>query len=160
MAALRREDMVDAQRQPDAARTANVAAIEAIVASQADAWNRGDAKAFSARFAADGSFVNVFGMSFYGHAAFEQRHAEIFQGFAKGTRATMSVQKLRFIRPDVAVADVLCESRGYAVLPPSVPGSAHGAVRSMLQLVLVRENSDWWITAFHNVAIAPLPPRA
>ena len=34
------------------------AAIEALVAAETDAWNRGDAKAFAARFTADGSFTN------------------------------------------------------------------------------------------------------
>ncbi|HXX46134.1 MAG TPA: SgcJ/EcaC family oxidoreductase [Candidatus Acidoferrales bacterium] len=141
-------------------KSADIAAIEAIVSAQAEAWNRGDAKAFSARFAEDGSFTNVFGMTFYGHAAFEQRHREFFETVARGTRATMAIAKLRFVRDDVAIADVDCTTSGYAKLPPGVPANSESAVRSCLQLVFVRENGSWWITAFHNTAVTPLPARS
>ena len=151
--------MADAQNQADTSHAKDIAVIETIVASQMDAWNRGDAKAFSAQFAADGSFTNVLGIVYYGHEAFEQRHAELFQTVFKSSKAKMSIRKLRFIRADVAVADVDCEVSGHATLPPGIPAAPDGTVRSRLQLVLVRENGDWGITAFHNVGVAPLPPR-
>jgi len=30
-----------------------------------------------------------------------------------------------------------------------------GTLRMKLLLVLIKEHGDWWITAFHNVAVAP-----
>jgi len=140
--------------------TTDVAAIDALVAEMAEAWNRGDAKGFSARVADDCSFTNVFGMVFYGHAAFEQRHREFFETVARGTRTTMSVAKLRFVREDVAVADVHCSMSGAQRLPPGIQALQDGTVHSRLQLVLLCESGAWWITAFHNTAVTRLPTRA
>jgi uncharacterized protein (TIGR02246 family) len=69
--------------------------VEELVAPEADAWNKGDAHAFSTRCTEDISFTNIIGTSYYGRAAFEER----------------SIKRLCFIRADVATADVNAELR-------------------------------------------------
>jgi len=64
--------------------------VEELVAAEPDAWNKGDAHAFSTRCTEDISFTNIIGTSYYGRAAFEER----------------SIKRLCFIRADVATADV------------------------------------------------------
>ena len=134
-------------------------AIEALVAELTDAWNRGDARAFSARFAADGSFTNVLGIVGYGREIFELRHAEIFRTIYQGSVLQQSIGRLYFIRPDIAVVDVDAAVSGYLRLPPGVQAANDGALRAKLQLVVTREDSEWWIAAFHNVDVKPLPLR-
>lgn len=134
-------------------------AIEALVAELTDAWNRGDARAFSARFAADGSFTNVLGIVAYGREIFELRHAEIFRTIYQGSVLQQSIGRLYFIRPDIAVVDVDAAVSGYLRLPPGVQAANDGALRAKLQLVVTREDSEWWIAAFHNVDVKPLPLR-
>jgi len=134
-------------------------AIEALVAELTDAWNRGDARAFSARFAADGSFTNVLGIVAYGREIFELRHAEIFRTIYQGSVLQQSIGRLYFIRPDVAVVDVDAAVSGYLRLPPGVQAANDGALRAKLQLVVTREDSEWWIAAFHNVDVKLLPLR-
>jgi uncharacterized protein (TIGR02246 family) len=151
--------MTKAQAQSAPSSAQDIAAIEALVSAQADAWNQGNAKAFAVRFAEDGSFTNIIGMTFYGREAFEQRHAEIFRTIYKGSSVRFSIQKLRFIRPDVAVVDVDGVLTGYAKLHPGIQAGTDGAIRSKLQVVLTNERGDWWITAYHNVAVIPMPPR-
>jgi len=129
------------------------------VAELTDAWNRGDARAFSARFAADGSFTNVLGIVAYGREIFELRHAEIFRTIYQGSVLQQSIGRLYFIRPDVAVVDVDAAVSGYLRLPPGVQAANDGALRAKLQLVVTREDSEWWIAAFHNVDVKPLPLR-
>ena len=150
--------MPDLQAQPREL-SRETADIEALVAGLTDAWNRGDAKAFSARFAADGSFTNVLGIVAYGREVFELRHSEIFSTIYEGSVLQQSIGKLRFIRPDVAVVDVDAAVSGYRRLPPGVQAGSDGVLRAKLQLVLTRENDGWWIAAFHNVDVKPLPPR-
>ena len=145
--------------QIPASHSHDTADIEAFVAGLTDAWNRGDAKAFSARFAADGSFTNVLGIVAYGREIFELRHSEIFSTIYKGSVLQQSIGKLRFIRPDVAVVDVDAAVKGYARLPPGVQAGSDGLLRAKLQLVLTKENGGWWIAAFHNVDVKPLPTR-
>ena len=138
--------------------TADRAAIDALVAAEQEAWNRGDAKAFSARFAEDGFFTNVVGMRAYDRAGFERQHARIFSTIYKGSHNTLTVSKVKFVRPDVAVVDVESVLTGYQELPPGIKPAADGAVHTALQMVLTKESDGWTIASFHNVAITPLPP--
>src|SRR4051812_10091 len=136
------------------AHAADDARLRAIIAGQVSAWNSGDAKAFSAHFAEDGSFTNIQGAVFYGHRAFEDRHVEIFRSFFKGTKLAMSPTRIRFVRPDVAIADiatVVSELGGRT--SPGVLARPDGTIRTRLQEVFVKDGSQWWIASYHNVDI-------
>lgn len=103
----------------------------------------------------DVSFTNIFGTVRFGRDEFIKRHLEIAQTFFKGTTATSSITKLRFVRPDVAVVDVAGELSGFQKVYPGLPVGKDGILRNKLLLVLVKENGVWWITEFHNVAQTP-----
>ena len=128
-------------------------AIAAIVQDEQEAWNRGDAKAFAAHFASDGSFTNIVGMQTYGVEPFTKQHERIFATIYKGSSNEFTLGKLRFIRPDVAVADVDSVLSKTAAVPPGVALGADGAVHTKLQLVLSKEHGVWQIDAFHNVVV-------
>jgi uncharacterized protein (TIGR02246 family) len=138
-----------AHAQSDADR----AAIQAIVQDEQDAWNRGDARAFSAHFAADGSFTNIVGMQTYGVEPFFQQHQHIFTTIYKGSHNEFKLGKVRFLRSDVAVADVDSTLSQFVSVPPGTPLGSDGAVHTRLQLVLSKENGKWIIQAFHNVVL-------
>jgi uncharacterized protein (TIGR02246 family) len=152
--------MGDAKFLHEASNAKDVAAIEALVDAESAAWNCGDARAFAARFAADGGFTNVMGMVSYGREEFESRHAHIFATIYKGSVLRQTIGKLRFIRPDVAIVDVDAGVTGYVSAPHGVRTEADGVIRAKLQMVLVKEQGEWWISAFHNVGVTPLPPRS
>jgi uncharacterized protein (TIGR02246 family) len=104
----------------------------------------------------DVSFTNIFGTVRYGRAEFVKRHIEIANTIFKGTSPKSSIAKLRFIRPDVAVADVSGEITGFPKTPPAgVPVGPDGVLRFKLLLVLIKEQGVWWITEYHNVAVTP-----
>ena len=145
--------MSQTQSNPDQA------AIDAVVASLDVAWAKGDADAFAAQFASDGSFTNVLGMVHFGRDAFRNRHDAIFKTIFKGSTSQLAIAKLRFVRPDVAIADVDAEIRGSAALPPGMQAGADGVGRSKLLLVLVKDGGEWSISAYHNVALAQLPAK-
>jgi uncharacterized protein (TIGR02246 family) len=84
---------------------------------------------------------------FEGHAAFEQRHREIFAGPAKGSSTVMTLRRSQRIRPDVAVVDLECNTTRASGAP----------IRSMLLLVLTKNSSTWRIAAFHNTMVADAP---
>ena len=130
------------------------ALIRAIIAEQVTAWNAGDAKAFSASFADDGSFTNIRGTVFYGHRAFEDRHAEIFRGFFQGSKLAMSPTRIRFVRPDVAIVDVATElSQLRGRTPPGVKARPDGKIVTRLQEVFVQDGGRWRIASYHNVDV-------
>ena len=134
------------------------AQIRAIVQSESDAWNRGDAEAFGAHYAADGSFTNVIGQQLYGRPAFVAQHARIFSTIYKGSHNTLLIGKITFLRPDVAVVDIDGALIGANQLPPGLKAAEDGALHVKLQEVMTKEKGSWWIAAFHNVAVYPLPP--
>ncbi len=132
--------------------------IRTIVQSEGDAWNRGDAEAFGAHYAEDGGFTNVIGEQLYGRQAFITQHARIFSTIYKGSRLSVSIGKIKFLRPDVAVVDIDGTLNGANRLPPGLKAGADGALHVKLQEVMTKEKGKWWIAAFHNVAVYPLPP--
>lgn len=136
-----------------AAAPADEARIRAIIAEQVVAWNAGDARAFSASFAEDGSFTNIRGTVFYGRRAFEDRHAEIFRTFFKGSKLAMSPTKIRFVRPDVAIVDVATEVSELHGTPGGVKPGADGRIHTRLQEVFVKNDGEWRVESYHNVDV-------
>ena len=127
--------------------------IRGIIAEQVAAWNAGDAQAFSASFAENGGFTNIRGSVFYGHRAFEDRHVEIFRTFFKGSKLAMSATKIRFVRPDVAIADIATEVSQLSGTPPGVTPGGDGRIHTRLQQVFVKNAGEWRVESYHNVDV-------
>ncbi len=127
------------------------AAIQQLMSELTEAWNRGDADAFGARYRADGTFTNVNGTFHVWRNEFNRRHAEVFAGPLKGTTLSLAPRLLRFVRPDVAIADVDAGLSGCRIKPPSVQAEPDGKLHTCLLMVLVKEEGSWWIAAYHNV---------
>jgi len=125
--------------------------IREMLDEMTDAWARGDATAYGAQYQADGTFTNVFGTFHVGPDEFNLRHDEVFRGIFKGTRVTMDIRKLRFLRPDVAALDVDAGLFGARIEPPGVTAWPDGSFRTCLLMVLTKEQGRWEIAAYHNV---------
>lgn len=132
-------------------------AIRSIIQDEIAAWNRGDAVAYSRHFAADGTFTNITGQFFSGYDAFLKQHEVIFAGRFKQTRLQQDIVSLRFVRPDVAVVEVLTAVSGVvaAQLAPGTAGDATGRLRTRLLQVVVKQGEAWKVVAYHNVDVKP-----
>jgi uncharacterized protein (TIGR02246 family) len=134
---------------------ASDAAIRAIVAEQAVAWNAGDGQGYARHLAADASFTNLFGMVMYGAPAFAQRHADILATFYKGTTKRHQIRRIRFVTADVAIVDIDNEVHGVTSMPGGIVVPPDGIVKTQLMEVFVRRGGQWWIEAYHNVDVKP-----
>jgi uncharacterized protein (TIGR02246 family) len=134
--------------------------IRQLIDDLADAWKAGDAKAYGVRFLPNGTFTNVNGEFYVGREQFDRRHAEVFAGVFRGTTLSLTTKKLRFVRPDVAIADIDTEVAGARLRPQGVAVAADGVLRSRLLMVLLKENGVWCIAAYHNVWQAAAAVRA
>ncbi len=85
---------------------ADETAIRQLVKLVEDGWNNHDGKAFAAPFATDADYVVVNGMTVKGREAIENGHANIFKTIYKDSHNVSTVKSIRFLRPDVAVADI------------------------------------------------------
>ena len=127
------------------------AAIRAIIAAQAEAWNAGDGAAYGMDVAADASFTNLFGMVMYGAPTFVERQVKVLATFYKGTTKRHAIRRIRFVTPDVAIVDIDNELRGVKSMPAGIAVPADGIFRTQLMEVFVRRSGRWWIEAYHNV---------
>ena len=77
--------------QLSAQSSSDTTAIRNIVRGEIDAWNKGDAVAYSRDFAATGTFTNIRGQFFTGYAGYLKQHEVIFQGIFKNTTLKQDV---------------------------------------------------------------------
>jgi uncharacterized protein (TIGR02246 family) len=131
------------------------AAIRAIVAAQAVAWNEGNGEAYARDVAPEVSFTNVFGMVMYGRPAFVKRHAEILATFYRGTNKRHTVRRVRFVTADVAIVDIDNEVSGVTAMPGGIALPPNGVLKTQLLEVFARRDGRWWIEAYHNVDVKP-----
>ncbi len=145
---------IGAQNNPDEAT------IRRILDSEVAAWNKGDTDAYSRHFAADGTFTNIRGQFFTGYQEFRDRHDVIFKGDFRGTTLKQDIVSLRFIRPDVAIAETLTSVSGFSKPgpPPVLQLDANGRLRTRLLQVLKKDGGEWKIVAYHNVDVKPGVP--
>ncbi len=135
-------------------------AVRNIIQEEIAAWNAGDAVAYSRHFAADGTFTNIRGQFFTGREAFIERHDFIFKGIYRGTTLKQDVVSLKFVRPDVAVVEVLTALSGIQKLSPGTTADAKGRLRTRLLQVMVKDGGEWKIVAYHNTDVksdVPVP---
>ena len=145
---------IRAQNNPDET------AIRRILDNEVATWNKGDTDGYSRDFATDGTFTNIRGMFFTGHQEFRDRHEAIFKGEFRGTSLKQEIVSLRFIRPDVAIAETLTSVSGFskAGLPPGTLLDANGRLRTRLLQVLKKDGGEWKIVVYHNVDVKPGVP--
>jgi len=128
-------------------------AIRNIIQEEITAWNSGDAVAYSRHFAADGTFTNIRGQFFTGREAFIERHEFIFKGPFHGSTLKQDVVSLKFVRPDVAVVEVLTSVTGIQKLSPGTNTDDKGRLRTRLLQVIVKDGGEWKIVAYHNTDV-------
>jgi uncharacterized protein (TIGR02246 family) len=136
--------------------------IRNIIQEEITAWNAGDAAAYSRHFSEDGTFTNIRGQFFTGRQAFTDRHDYVFKGQFHGSMLKQDIVSLKFVRPDVAVVEVLTSLTGFRKLSPGTNADGNGRLRTRLLQVIVKDRGEWKIVAYHNTDVksdvpAPAP---
>jgi uncharacterized protein (TIGR02246 family) len=130
------------------------AAIRKVIVEMTEGFNNHDGKAAARMYTHDARFVSVRGDLMNGQAEIEQGLSAILTTRAKNaTQQTMDVT-VRFIRPDVALANVTNELSG--LVAPD--GRALPSHQELSLRVFVKDAGVWQVAAFHNTMIAPFAP--
>lgn len=127
-------------------------ALESIVSELSAAWNRGDAAAYAAPFAADAEQINIFGAQLCGRGEIEQRHDVIFKSIFQHSTNVFSVLGTRAVGPDALIARVAS-----AVDVPR--GPLQGRLETIVSMVL-QHSARWEIVLFHNTRVAGTLPES
>jgi uncharacterized protein (TIGR02246 family) len=126
--------------------------LREIVEKLETAWNSYDSVAWAALFAEDADFIHILGGHFHGRAAIEQGHRTIFDTIYKGSRNKFIVEKVRSVRPDVAIVFIRAHLLWY------LNGAEQEIDARPTLVVQKKENSQWEIVAFQNTLITPGGP--
>jgi len=132
--------------------TTDEQALSQIVAKLEEAWNAGDSAAFASYFTDDATFIHIFGGQLDGRTAIQAIHRQIFDTIYKGNRNHYTLQRIRFLRPDVTMVFV------HAHLKFNEGGEPH-EILTRPTLVVVKENGKCQAAAFQNTRISE-PPAA
>jgi metallo-beta-lactamase class B len=141
----------DAPTTPDDTNHAqDEAAIRKIVADNIDAWNRRDAKAQVAHFSEDIDHIGVQGL-------WRSNRAQLEKGFTAGFPTTRngvsgSVERIRFLTPDVAVVVV---RREYVGEFRDSTGHDKESRKAISTSIFHKVNGNWLIEAFQNTYVRP-----
>ena len=125
-------------------------AIRTTAAEFVAAWNRNDVKALAACFTYDGDLMHPTGRVGRGRAEVENLLAEARNGVPRGSRINMPQRHLRFLRPDVAIADYDCEISG-----------VHGTdgketiLKGHISGVLSKEGDRWLVVSARPTLLSP-----
>jgi uncharacterized protein (TIGR02246 family) len=130
---------------------AGEAEIRSVIVDMTEAFNRHDARAATEMYAANGDFVSVRGETAHGAGEAESKLAAIFTTRAReATLRTIDV-RVRFIRPEVALAHVTNELSGLTA-PDGQKLPAH---QELSLRVFVKTDGKWQVSAFHNTLVRP-----
>jgi uncharacterized protein (TIGR02246 family) len=119
-----------------------------------DGFNNHNGKAAARMYTRDARFVSVRGDMMNGQAAIEKGLSAILTTRAKNAaQRTMDVT-VRFVRPDVALANVTNELSG--LVAPD--GRALPSHQELSLRVVVKDAGVWQLAAFHNTMVVPFSP--
>ena len=126
--------------------TSDEKALHEMVYHLEAAWNAADGQSFAEAFAEDADFIHILGGYYTGRAAIEAGHRMIFGTIYKGSTVRYSVEKIRFVRPDVAIVSL----RQYLQFSE---GGAASDLEARPTIIAERREGKWQIVNLQNTRI-------
>ncbi len=110
-----------------------------------EGWNRKSGALFARPFAEDADYVVINGLHINGRAAIDKGHQRIFDTVYKESVLRLTVERVRFLRPDVAIVHAAAHLK---------VGQGAAARDARITLVMSKEKEGWKIVAFQNTQVA------
>ena len=121
--------------------------LRELVAKLEAAWNASDSITWAAQFAEDADFIHVLGGHFHGRTELERGHRTIFDTIYKGSRNSLKVENVRFVRPAVAIVFIYGNLLWYL-------NGAEQHIEARPTLVAEKtSDGHWQIVAFQNTLV-------
>lgn len=132
-------------------RDQDEAAIRRVIEARRIAWNSGDAAGYARLLTPDADVVSGTGRCAYGRDELVGLYVEQRAGvYRAASLKSATVTRIKFVRPDVAIADTEFELDG--VGPHTITG--------INTFVLTREAEGWLISSIHGSARSPISAAA
>lgn len=129
------------------ANNADEAAIRAIVTRFEAAWSKCDATALASLWTEDGDFHSPYDLAAKGRAEIEKFYGGAFSEGYCGSRASGAIDRIRFVRDDVAVIDGTwgiegAHDQNKHEQPPE---------KGLFTVVARKQGGRWWIVALREM---------
>jgi uncharacterized protein (TIGR02246 family) len=128
------------------------AQIRQLVLDAIEAWNRHDVRAFTRVYSDDAELTTVIGTTVRGRRAIHDHHAEIFETIFKKSHLTPGEIRIRFLSPEIAVADIRWEMTGALEWDGKEIPDRNG----LLHWIVKTERAGWRVKVMHNQEFTPL----
>lgn len=123
--------------------------IRQVMKSWKDEWNINHGENYRALYTEKADFVNIFGIHFFGNDEIECRHVHILRTFLKNSWFEIEDLKVREVQPELAIAHVVW----HVTMGSQNDDLKVQTLQGIFTHVLVKENSNWKITASQNTLI-------
>ena len=110
-------------------------------------WNAGDGDAFAGLFADDADVIHILGGYYTGRDAIRAGHRMIFGTIYKGSTVRYGVERIRFLRPDVALVFLRQHLQFFEDGQPR-------ELEARPTIVAERTDGKWRIAALQNTRIS------
>ena len=122
--------------------------IYEVVRHLEEAWNSSDSQRFASSFQEDADYITIFGLHYNGRDLVDTNHRRIFDTIYKESRSRLSIESVRFVRPDVVVVFTKAELQ-----------LKNGeTVSSRPTLMLTKDNGPWRIAVLQNTPVSETRP--
>lgn len=121
---------------------ADDAAIRKVIGTLESGWNSHDMNVYMSVISSDANFINVNGWWWQGHEEIKQAHVTAHQTTFQFSKAEVIAKKVRFLKPDVAVAQAAWMVFGDVRNP--------AARHYMMTMVFNKRNGRWLLTNAQN----------
>jgi uncharacterized protein (TIGR02246 family) len=125
-------------------------AIRQAVDTMTEAFNTRNDQLTASVITPDADFVTITGKWSKGPAQYFEARRARFATVLKNASLRVIDIRIRFVRPDVALAHVTYETRGML----DDAGKEMPPQRELNLRVFVKENGKWLMTAFHNTTVS------
>ena len=126
--------------------TSDERALHEMVYHLEAAWNAADGQSFAEAFAEDADFIHLLGGYYTGRTAIEAGHRMILGTIYKGSTVRYSVEKIRFIRSDIAIVSLRQYLQFYE-------GGAPSELEARPTIVAEKRDGKWQIVNLQNTRI-------
>lgn len=123
-------------------------AIHHIVATMESGWNTKSGAQFATHFAPNHDYI-VWSGVYLPNISTEvnaMAHQGIFNAIYKNIDLELRIDKIRYVRDDIAIAHVLGATYDHGAIIPALPAI-------IITMVLEKKNNAWEIVSFHNCDI-------
>lgn len=141
-----------------ATATGQTTGVLDLIDAQDAAWAAKDGVAYGATYVEDAEVINPVGGILAGRAVIASQHVFLFNpvnGPFRASTSTWTLRDLVFLSGHVALVKLDVVLTGFSAVPPGLPQSEPGVVRTRVTWIAVKQGGAWLIL---HQQMTPLPP--